>query len=885
MGTGSTPSDHGRGDSGAAAPAGGGGGGGPSDPANAAISRACDQCRIRKIRCDKASPCSNCRIANRVCSSTGAGQKPREARQRVLISTQYERKIDQIEQRLGSIEKLLRELTNNSRRGADLPLHGAAPAAAAAAAAAASLSSSSSSNPMDTSGAGDDARAADDSPLTATAHGNNDEDLEDLEDDGDDTNTSTPTNDLDSSAFEGNSSLTAHTVFASEFLEHAVERTSLRDLNPGMAAALTSLRQIVGLSQKQQGSGGGGGGGSAGAPTRRGSAGAHTSGSGGGGSNEVRFAHQRPLPRGGFRELPMPPVQAVIPVLREVKETPPGTFTLISVCCFMAVENFAEACRRVYFALEDFSHANFIIVNMGLYYLFQEKAVMAGAAGDGAARDRYAGYYELCRDNLETGLANLRFFLGASMETIEALLLGASYAIEVSRPSLAWQLNTTAAQLCQDLGYHRVTGGTVDNTAKGTTGTLTGTSGQDGTGGTVLSDKKAILFWFSYMLDRGLALRLGRAPTIQDFDVTLPRVIGRVNAPDMWKEVLRLWIAHADIQGQIYERLYSPSSLGHPVGQRVETARRLAGRLKVIAEQALLLRSTEMGKLKAGAGGGGGGGGGEGGSWADARKATVMEMVMKSDQVSFLSSLTLVYRAIPAGVGGHGFSTFTPECIETARLAMQTHEECMKLMGSNLWVAASYIHWTILYAPFVPFIVIFCHIIETSNMADLQRLRDFIASLEPTCAVSEGVDKLHRLFSVLQNVATLYVEAKTKANSSEPQDTDMAPIGNEFDVYLSALGFMPVDGDLSAAQAQAQVHQAQVQQAHAAAAAAAAAASGALPTSPITAGPAFGASPVNNAAAMNQMSQLGDWFSGNRYMMGLLEEDLSQFQPNSWTNS
>lgn len=560
---------------------------------------------------------------------------------------------------------------------------------------------------MDTSGGaarGTDRRAKSGGNISPTAahhhqqqpeeHDMDDISGDDHGDEADDDDTSTPgasANELDSSAFEGNSSLTAHTVFASEFLEHAVERTSLRDLNPSMAAALTSLKQIVGLSQKQQGSGGGG------AQGRRGSSGASNSGGGVGGgiggagggnsNNDVRFAHQRALPRGGFRELPMPPVQAVIPVLREVKETPPGTFTLISVCCFMAVENFAEACRRVYFALEDFSHANFIIVNMGLYYLFQEKAVVAGGSGDGAGCDRYTGYYRLCRDNLETGLANLRFFLGASMENIEALLLGASYAIEVSRPSLAWQLNTTAAQLCQDLGYHRVTGGTVDVRSPGGGNTGTGGDNSSSSSASVLSDKKAILFWFSYMLDRGLALRLGRAPTIQDFDVTLPRVIGQVNAPDMWKEVLRLWIAHADIQGQIYERLYSPSSLGHPVGQRVETARRLAGRLKMIAEQALLIRSTEMGKLKAGAAAEGGG------SWADARKATVMEMVMKSDQVSFLSSLTLVYRAIPAGVGGHGFSTFTPECIETARLAMQTHEECMKLMGSNLWVAASYIHW------------------------------------------------------------------------------------------------------------------------------------------------------------------------------------------------
>lgn len=355
----------------------------------------------------------------------------------------------------------------------------------------------------------------------------------------------------------------------------------------------------------------------------------------------------------------MPPVTTVIPILREIKETPPVTFTLISVCCFMAVENFAEACRRVYFALEDFSQSTFIIVNAGLYYLFQEKSVTAES--DAAVRE-YTGYYELCRANLETGLANLKFFLGASMETIEALLLGASYAIEVSRPSLAWQLNTTAAQLCQDLGYHRVTGGTI------------GADGSEPSSVNVLNDKKAILFWFSYMLDRGLALRLGRAPIIQDFDVTLPRVIGQVNATEMWKEVLRLWIAHADVQGQIYEKLYSPSSLTHPVAQRVEVAQKLAARLKMIAEQGAILRTSETNQRS-----------------ADARKAMVSEMVMKSDQVSFLSSLTLIYRAIPPGFAGG--STFTGECIETARLAMQTHEECMKLMGSNLWVAASYIHW------------------------------------------------------------------------------------------------------------------------------------------------------------------------------------------------
>lgn len=170
----------------------------------------------------------------------------------------------------------------------------------------------------------------------------------------------------------------------------------------------------------------------------------------------------------------------------------------------------------------------------------------------------------------------------------------------------------------------------------------------------------------------------------------------------------------------------------------------------------------------------------------------------------------------------------------------------------------------------------FCHIVETSDVADLHRLRDFIDSLQPTCAVSEGIEKLHRLFSVLYNVAMLYVEAKSKAH--QQQDTDMTPIGNEIDVYLSALGFMPVD-DTSGLNTGAP---------HGIAAAAGGTTS---PTATDPAGGAGGRFPTdaaaNHANAMavqHQTNQLGDWFSGNRYMMGLLEEDLSQFHPDSWNS-
>lgn len=94
-------------------------------------------------------------------------------------------------------------------------------------------------------------------------------------------------------------------------------------------------------------------------------------------------------------------------------------FTL--TCCFMAIENFTDHCRRVYFATEDFSAATFIIVNAGLFYLFQERVM---EADNEPVASEYQRYCSMCRDNLETALANLSLLLPAKVENIEALLLG-----------------------------------------------------------------------------------------------------------------------------------------------------------------------------------------------------------------------------------------------------------------------------------------------------------------------------------------------------------------------------------------------------------------------------------------------------------------------------
>ncbi|KAB5559949.1 hypothetical protein GE09DRAFT_1172783 [Coniochaeta sp. 2T2.1] len=752
----------------------------------------CDQCRTRKIRCDKESPCSNCRIAQRSCSSTGLGQKPREPRQRVLISSQYEKKIDYFGARLAGIEDLLRELTISiksgarSTTGASLPHHPAA----------VHRHGSASSNARTT-------------PSSAAAGGSA------FIDEGNDTDTSS---DLGDSAFEGQSSLTAHTVQASEFLEHVVtrERWNNHQMSPNMQSALSSLQQIVGMQQQKKK------GRMMGSVSRR----------------EVKFSNQKPVPPGGLKDLPMPPSQVVINMLRDIKgdvapkswtplylpfltcaraDNPPVTFTLVVVN--LAVKDFTESCRKVFFSTEDFSLWTFIVVNCGLYYLFQEKYIMMDENSGAAAE--YLQYNQMCRDNLETALANLPFFMPPKMETIEALLLGSGYAIEISRPSLAWQLNSQSCVLATSLGYHQK-----PNPAD------------------PLSQKKQALFWFTYMMDKGLALRFGRASILQDYDIQLPRSVpstadmtgalqGPPEVPDPWNVIFEVWIGHAEIQGLVYEQLYSPTALQHSVEDRAESARLLVQKLAVIAAKTKRLNAAIAADERRGNGG------------KQTSALLTLSLLAKTDEVSHGSTAALIYRAIPPSEPGRP-SMFNDKCIAVARDAFTTHQRCMETTAQSPFLNAAYLHWTILYAPFAPFIVLFCHVIETSDKEDLERLELFVDSLNISRAVSGAVDKLHRMCRIMADVAVLYVEAKD--NEKKTLDANMAPLGHDFNMYLSQLGFMPP-----------------------------------MPPGPTpgfeTPGGAAGGMDSDMMNAQYQATQLGDWFEGGRNMMGLVEEDFSHFQP------
>lgn len=83
----------------------------------------------------------------------------------------------------------------------------------------------------------------------------------------------------------------------------------------------------------------------------------------------------------------------------------------------------------IYFPTENFSVAQFAIVNAGLYNLFMEKYSLAQ---DQVIREEYISYTQLCQANFETSLANLPLFMSPKVENVQALVLG------VRRPSFSY---------------------------------------------------------------------------------------------------------------------------------------------------------------------------------------------------------------------------------------------------------------------------------------------------------------------------------------------------------------------------------------------------------------------------------------------------------------
>lgn len=88
-------------------------------------------------------------------------------------------------------------------------------------------------------------------------------------------------------------------------------------------------------------------------------------------------------------------------------------------------------------------------------------------------------------------------------------------------------------------------------------------------------NSKVHVFWMIYMFDKQLSLRLGRASVIQDWDMSLPLITSTPSPASMpieASQMMAYWIKVAKVQGQTYEKLFSPSAFLKSPEERLSTA-------------------------------------------------------------------------------------------------------------------------------------------------------------------------------------------------------------------------------------------------------------------------------------------------------------------------
>ena len=206
---------------------------------------------------------------------------------------------------------------------------------------------------------------------------------------------------------EGESSLTAHSAFANDFMHHVASASPLQSSEPEMRNTLDALSNVVATLREQTV------------------------------ANEMAYPHARPIQRPGPSGYELPPIQKAVELIRIAKSElfhphvsrSPCNLTYLCedqrlagtgfVYEFMLMRNFSDVCLEVYFS-DSFSEMEYIIVNAGLHSLFQDYSHRLSVEEKAAYRD----HARKCRANLETALSNLPLHLPTTTDAVTGLLFG-----------------------------------------------------------------------------------------------------------------------------------------------------------------------------------------------------------------------------------------------------------------------------------------------------------------------------------------------------------------------------------------------------------------------------------------------------------------------------
>ncbi|KAI1774570.1 hypothetical protein F4818DRAFT_418281 [Hypoxylon cercidicola] len=611
---------------------------------------ACDNCKIRKTKCDRRSPCASCVTLNVACRST---RRTPEKRQRVVLSSKYDEAVQDVSRQLGDVKEMLQALmlskdaTPRSVETSSEHAHNTPP-------------------PM----------IDEQVPSLSSVH----------------------------EGFNGDSSFQSHAHRVQNALEATLAVSELINAEALEAPTILSPQTIAELLH-----------------------GADTTG-----ATPPDQAARKPLPRSNDLELgnlPLPPLDVTLKLLRLVKTEKQRFFVDLPI---FREDEFVDKCRGVYLATEPISIWTWIVVNVGLYYLFFGLNT-ANCKRMGTTPDVMRSHGRVLKANAEAAMQNLRICSEPSTESCRALALLGTFYVKEGHSTIAWRLFSNAARACLDLGFHRI-----PDEARGEETT-----------------RQREVFWYIYLWEKGLAITCGRTPMIHHYDVLTGHPAKLNERFDLPRLLYGAFGDYAILVGEIQRKLFSASARHASQEDRVAHVRKFAARITDIQETARC---------------------------EDPNWGAIFDAATALFDIKMYSLLTLVYRILPPSSPQPHPLQCSDECVDAARGALSALlriGERMLQRDATGW--STLLNVTLSLVPFVSFIVLTGNAIATSSSADLALLSSILAIMAPVAADAPNIRKIHDACERFGRVASLIVSSTSESSLGhkgyqEPVSHDGLPL-------------------------------------------------------------------------------------------------------------
>ncbi|TVY66272.1 putative transcriptional regulatory protein [Fusarium oxysporum f. sp. cubense] len=409
-------------------------------------------------------------------------------------------------------------------------------------------------------------------------------------------------------------------------------------------------------------------------------------------------------------DVKIPPPTSVMQLLQLMADERYTNLVLFNFWGVQNLESFRHLCKSTYFNTEPLTLTEKTSFNGTVSLILREIGTEDRPNIEPGVLSRLQ---DLCEKNFWEGVETYQVMSIATEEHVHILFLAVVLVSSMGTLPLQWSLTTAAAGHCLTLGYHREKRLLQLPSPKAEIARRT--------------------FWHIYMADKNLSQRLARAPTIQDWDVDAkPYAISSDLGQAPWDLALTSLIEMSRIQGQIYEKLYSPLAQARGMEERLAETNKLDSDLRRwYSDWAQIDSSAAYGRDR-------------------------FDMTFSPVDIMYHSLLTLIHWNVNSMESARDISE---ACYEAAHGMLRAHlTHYPQLTASGHKASAIYAIWVLHATSFTPYVAIFLHCVANLDFDDLKLLQDVLHTLENIGLDLQFSQKLFKLCKALCRIAEAFLK-------------------------------------------------------------------------------------------------------------------------------